>query len=242
MKQPHAGLFFYRKPCKYISMSKRIFIVFLAVLSVIVITLFVNVEKTHKNGEDMAISEDFPQNDIDENPSADNFEKIPVAPLDKPAERVAKKPFGIFITPQNSPVQPEKFQGYHTGADYEILPGEEDTDVPVRAVCNGKLREKKYVSGYGGVAVQDCRIENENVTVLYGHINLKSVLWEAGDEILETETIGNMGDPSKSETDGERKHLHLAIRKGVAINYRGYVSSQNELSGWVDPCLYFCKN
>jgi hypothetical protein len=30
-----------------------------------------------------------------------------------------KKPFGIYITPENSPVQPENFTGYHTGIDVE---------------------------------------------------------------------------------------------------------------------------
>ena len=34
------------------------------------------------------------------------------SPLDRAGERVTKKPFGKFVTPQNSPVQPEKFYGY----------------------------------------------------------------------------------------------------------------------------------
>jgi hypothetical protein len=37
-----------------------------------------------------------------------------VAPLDRASGRVTKKPFGIFVTPQNSPVQPERFRGFHT--------------------------------------------------------------------------------------------------------------------------------
>src|SRR4030067_1140465 len=40
-------------------------------------------------------------------------------PINRADERVTKKPFGIFITPQNSPIQPEKFSGFHTGADFE---------------------------------------------------------------------------------------------------------------------------
>ena len=38
--------------------------------------------------------------------------------------RITKKPFGIFITTQNSPVQPERFSGYHTGVDVEYKDAE----------------------------------------------------------------------------------------------------------------------
>src|SRR4051812_44989022 len=51
--------------------------------------------------------------------------------------RVTKKPFGIYITPSNSPVQPEKFTGYHTGADAEY--GEVTADVPVYSVASGTV-------------------------------------------------------------------------------------------------------
>ena len=36
-------------------------------------------------------------------------------PISNPLERIIKKPFGIKINPANSPVQPERFSGYHTG-------------------------------------------------------------------------------------------------------------------------------
>lgn len=70
-------------------------------------------------------------------------------PLEKYEERVTKKPFGIHITKTNSPVSPERFSGYHSGVDFEILPGEEDTDVEVRAICTGPLVMKKRATGYG---------------------------------------------------------------------------------------------
>src|SRR5579871_4518385 len=44
-------------------------------------------------------------------------------------QRVTKKPFGIYVTPTDSPVQPERFTGYHTGADGEY--GDITADVPV---------------------------------------------------------------------------------------------------------------
>ena len=33
--------------------------------------------------------------------------------------RITKKPYGIFITPQTSPVQPDKFTGFHNAVDIE---------------------------------------------------------------------------------------------------------------------------
>ncbi|MCL5774898.1 MAG: hypothetical protein M1333_01655, partial [Patescibacteria group bacterium] len=54
-------------------------------------------------------------------------------PLDKALERVTKKPFGIKISPQNSPVSPERFSGFHTGVDFETFPDEQDTGVSVYA-------------------------------------------------------------------------------------------------------------
>ena len=90
-------------------------------------------------------------------PSQNNSSGL-VAPLERAGERVTKKPFGIFITPQNSPVQPERFRGYHTGIDFEVFPKELNADVPVKTVCGGKMKIKEYASGYGGVMVEDCTI------------------------------------------------------------------------------------
>ena len=163
-------------------------------------------------------------------------------PLDKAKERVTKKPFGIYITPATSPVQPEKFRGFHTGTDFEIFPEELDGDVPVKAVCNGKLMVKKTASGYGGVAVESCSLDNNPITVVYGHLKLASITAKTGDSLNSGDTIGILGADKSAETDGERKHLHLGFHKGSAINIRGYVASQSALSGWIDPCLYICSN
>ena len=43
-----------------------------------------------------------------------------------------------------------------------------------------------------------------------------------------------------ADTDLERKHLHLGIRRGADADIRGYVSDRAALSGWVDPCDFFC--
>lgn len=226
-----------------INMSKKA-IIFILVLVLAAVAIFlIDIEYISKNGAPETATKDIIQ-PVPENPASSNptlSTDMPNIPLEQAGKRVTKKPFGIFITPQDSPVQPEKFRGYHTGADYEIFPEEENIEVPVRAICDGELRIKQFISGYGGVVIEDCQIEGEDVTVLYGHLTLTSIGRKVGEAMLKDEVIGNLGDPSKGETDGERKHLHLAIHKGAAVDYRGYVGSQNELSDWIDPCLYFCK-
>jgi murein DD-endopeptidase MepM/ murein hydrolase activator NlpD len=159
-------------------------------------------------------------------------------PLSDALSRVTKKPFGIKISPATSPVQPEKFSGYHTGVDFEILPGEEDKDVPVYAVCVGTVVYKNYVSGYGGVFIEQCKIDGQDVTVLYGHLKLASITNKLNDNIKAGDQIAILGKGYSSETDGERKHLHLGIHKGTAINFKGYVQAQSELSGWLDAMKY----
>ncbi len=158
-------------------------------------------------------------------------------PLDRASERITKKTFGQFITPQNSPVQPEKFRGYHTGTDFEIFPEELNSDVPVKAVCGGRIALKKTATGYGGVLVESCELNSEPVTVIYGHLKLASIKKNTGDSLAQGEEIGILGKAYSAETSGERKHLHLGIHKGAGIDILGYVQSKGELSGWLDPCL-----
>lgn len=162
------------------------------------------------------------------------------SPIDKTKERTNKKTFGIFVTPQNSPVQPERFRGFHTGVDFEIFPKELDIDIPIKAVCTGKLVLKRFASGYGGVAVQDCKLKNDPITAIYGHLKLSSINIEIGADIKAGEIIGILGKAYSPETDGERKHLHLGFHKGNEINLKGYVDSSPSLSEWIDPCLYVC--
>lgn len=164
-----------------------------------------------------------------------------VPPLTRPNERVTKKPFGIYITPQNSPVQPERFQGFHTGTDFEVFPDELNAEVPVSAVCSGPLKLKQSASGYGGVAVQACELNNEPLTVIYGHLNLASISFNPGDELTAGEQLGVLGAGGSAQTDGERKHLHLGFHKGADINIRGYVSTEAQLADWIDSCLVVCR-
>jgi murein DD-endopeptidase MepM/ murein hydrolase activator NlpD len=144
-----------------------------------------------------------------------------------------KKPFGIYITPATSPVQPERFTGYHTGVDIEQV--QDDTDVPVYAINAGTVRFVGQVSGYGGVLIYQTSIDNQTVTILYGHIRLSSATKNVGDTVSKGEKLAVLGSPYSSETDGERKHLHFSIHKGSQIVYLGYVQNQSELSGWLNP-------
>jgi hypothetical protein len=162
------------------------------------------------------------------------------SPLDKAKERVTKKPFGIFITPQNSPVSPEKFSGYHTGVDFEIFPQELNLDVLVKAIWKVKIILIKYATGYGGVLVQSCQLDSISITVIYGHLKLDSIIKLTGDNLEAGENLGILGANNSVETNGERKHLHLGIHKDSAINILGYVQNKGELDNWIDPCLYIC--
>ncbi len=164
--------------------------------------------------------------------------KLLQAPVDRASERVSKKPFGIYITPATSPVQPEKFSGYHTGVDFEAFAEEQDSDVIVKAVCDGKLLVKRTATGYGGVAVQSCTLNDQPVTIVYGHVRLSSISHQVGDTLTAGEQLAVLGSGFSNETDGERKHLHLGIHKGSAVNITGYVAAKSSLVNWLNIVDY----
>ena len=155
-------------------------------------------------------------------------------PIADALARVTKKPFGIKILPGHSPVSPEKFSGYHTGVDFEAFPAEQNIDVPIYAICDGTLAVKEYATGYGGVAVERCQISGADVMVIYGHLRLESISPAVGESVGQGQQIAVLGTGYGTETDGERKHLHLGIRKGKNINILGYVAASAELNQWID--------
>jgi murein DD-endopeptidase MepM/ murein hydrolase activator NlpD len=157
------------------------------------------------------------------------------SPLPNAASRITKKPFGIFITPTTSSVQPERFSGYHTGTDFELLSGEAKGGEPVVAVCNGTLEIARWASGYGGVAVQSCTYNGESITVIYGHLRLSSVSVTVDKNLEAGQQFAVLGTGYTTETHGERTHLHLGMYRGSAINIRGYVATKADLSEWLDP-------
>lgn len=157
-----------------------------------------------------------------------------VWPISKPLERITKKPFGIQISPQNSPVSPERFTGIHTGTDFEALPGEDDTAVPVNVICTGEVLRKQFGRGYGGMIVQSCSVNSEPVVVTYGHVSLESSPVKIGDTLEVGQFLANLGKGFSSETDGERKHLHLGIHKGTSVVTSGYVANEATLEQYLN--------
>lgn len=156
-----------------------------------------------------------------------------VWPLARATERITAKPFGILIDPRTSPVQPERFAGYHTGTDFEALP--DDTQpVVVHAICDGVVRVVQRVRGYGGVVVQECRLGDAPITVVYGHIIQSATTARVGDRVAAGDVLTTLGAPYSTDTDGERQHLHLGIHKTDAIVFAGYVPRADQLTAWMD--------
>lgn len=155
-----------------------------------------------------------------------------IAPVADWQGRITKKPFGLYITPQNSPVSPEKFTGYHNAIDieYEDVP----TDVPVYAIAAGEVVRSGFVSGYGGMVAIRHNIDDKNYLAIYGHLDPNSLIAN-GAQISQGQQIGILGEGYTNETDGERKHLHFGIYTKEDVNIRGYVAAEADLSNWIDP-------
>ncbi|MBI3290743.1 M23 family metallopeptidase [Candidatus Falkowbacteria bacterium] len=177
---------------------------------------------------DQAIFNQF-LNSLEFNVSAETSVTLPTKDA---TGRITKKPFGIYITPQNSPVQPEKFTGYHTGADFEYADAPEA--VPVFAVADGEVVHSGWVNGYGGMIAIAHQIKGKTYTTIYGHLDPDNLV-SAGQTVKKGQQIGHLGEGNTNETDGERKHLHLAFYNGASLNLKGYVSDQSDLKSWTDP-------
>lgn len=150
--------------------------------------------------------------------------------------RITKKPFGIYVTPQNSPVQPERFTGYHTGTDIEYQ--DVTTDVPVFAINDGTIVLARTASGYGGVIVLQTQINGSLHSIVYGHIRPSS-LPQVGAHVTYGQQIGLLGTGYSSETSGERRHLHFSVLSNSRIDILGYVQTKSALSSWLDPVTLY---
>lgn len=159
-------------------------------------------------------------------------------PLDNTENRALLLNFGMYVTPdpgQNPIDPPERWTGYHTAQDIEIFPDEIDKDVPVFAACNGKVIFKGEVNGYGGVLIQLCKLNLEDVTVLYGHINPHRIEADMDQELNIGDRIGILGSHKTRDAGYNRKHLHFQIHRGPEIVLRGYVSRPEDLSSYINP-------
>jgi len=155
-----------------------------------------------------------------------------VDPIAEFKARITKKFFGTYITPATSPVQPERFTGYHTGVDVEYT--DTTTDVPVYAIVDATVVRNSWVSGYGGLLVLKGTINGHDDFILYGHVR-QSSLPSLGASVKQGDQVGVLGTGLSHETDGERHHLHFAIYTGGSLDIRGYVQNKSELSSWIDP-------
>lgn len=199
---------------------RKKYLILLVILLVCILVFLLNSKKNINNDNTTVIA-----------PTAQPTQSVnkfyPIAQFE---QRITKKPFGIYITPQNSPVQPERFSGFHTGVDVEY----EDTieDIPVFAVCDGEIVLSRWVSGYGGTVIIKCQINKADYYILYGHLRVSSITKNV--KILKGDQIAVLGKGKTQETDFERKHLHFSVHKD-SLDLRGYVQKQDELQGWVDP-------
>lgn len=157
------------------------------------------------------------------------------APVSRAGERVTKKPFGLRVAPGLSPVDPERFTGWHVGLDLELLPGETEDGVAVSAACGGEVLYRNWVKGYGGVLVQRCRAGGEDVTVLYGHVLLTDGAPALGARLEPGQAFAVLGKGFSEQTDGERPHLHFSVHRGRALELRGYAEDTARMAGWMDP-------
>ena len=165
-------------------------------------------------------------------------------PLEKADQRQKLLTFGKYVTPDpnTNPISPpERFTGYHTGLDIEILPEEKDLSVAVKTICEGKiLYSAPFVEGYGGVIIQECNINNEPSSVLYGHLKPSSIKVSKSDEIIKQgSSVAELGNAYSEETGNTRKHLHLGIHKGNHVEFLGYLDDEKDLQEFIDPLPLF---
>ena len=78
-------------------------------------------------------------------------------------------------------------------------------------------------------------VGGEDIHVLYGHLDVKTIPATRGQTLSRGEFIGYLGDDHSDETDGVRKHLHLSIHPGAELEFRGYIQNVDELKKWLDP-------
>ncbi|MFA6492539.1 MAG: M23 family metallopeptidase [Patescibacteria group bacterium] len=219
--------------------KNKVWIVFLAILIIVLIVSAYFINRQIKNNK---------SNIIQNTPTITPTNSSPIAapttittqafaePIAQFKQRITKKPFGIYITPENSPVSPERFTGFHTGVDVEYQ--DVDTDVPVYALADGAIVLSRTASGYGGVLIIDFKLDGVDHTALYGHLRPES-LPQVGQSFKKGEQIAVLGTGYSSETDNERRHLHFAILSDNRVDLKGYVQNESELSGWIDPLTLY---
>ncbi len=153
-------------------------------------------------------------------------------PIAEFTQRITKKGFGAYFTPQTSPIPGDRFTGYHTGVDVEYT--DTTADVRIYAIADGHIVTARTASGYGGVMLLKFTYNGTEHLALYGHVRLSSIP-PINTFVSRGQQIGVLGTGDTTETDGERHHLHFGILAGTKQDIRGYVQNKTDLSGWIDP-------
>ena len=175
----------------------------------------------------------------------------PVVPVDTSAlyypaanfeQNVTLKPFGIYVTPKNSPVQPEIFTGYHSGVDMEVPKEKQSEDILVYSIADGEILLARFAGGYGGVVAIRHEIEGKTYVAIYGHLRISSFKFSVGDKVKAGEMIAVLGKGYSKETDGERENLHFGMHIGNTVDIKGYVSKKSDLDSWIDPIVFLKNN
>lgn len=147
-------------------------------------------------------------------------------------ERLTFKVFGQYVH--------DRFTGYHVGDDIEYTDTEQV--IPVRAMADGEIEIREWVSGYGGLVRIKHVIDGQVIHSLYGHIALSSVSLKVGDHIKAGQFLANLGKGYSTETDGERHHLHFAIYAGNDNRINGYEQSSTGVSRWINPQMFLAQH
>lgn len=160
-----------------------------------------------------------------------------VYPLPDYSQRLTIRTFGQYVSAADRAKIPcgAVYVGYHDADDLEVLPGELTKPVPVHAIAAGTVRLAGPVSGYGGLIVIEHNLAGQTVTANYGHIDLATATVKVGDTVAAGQVIANLGGQCAASSGGERKHLHFALHLGSAVDVRGYVSRQADLTVWLNP-------
>lgn len=226
------------------------FIILLA-LAAIVYLVFFRKAKTNSSSNNQAStssianssqSNQTPTSTSTPTPAANQPAPTLVYPITQFADRITTNDFGQHwpaggTTNPDIKVCPKAtyYVGFHTANDLETFANEQNTPVPVYAIAAGTVKEAGPVSGYGGLIVLESTINGSVNTIYYGHIDLGTKTVTAGDSVSAGQKIAELG-PACSPTNGNvRKHLHFGMHKGTAVDVKGYVPSQSDLSAWTDP-------
>ena len=127
----------------------------------------------------------------------------------------------------------DRFTGYHVGEDFEI-PASMPDPVSVYAIADGVVSRAARVGGYGGLVTIVHRVEGQEYTAIYGHLSTRFLVRE-GDTVTRGQQIGVLGADKSPETDGERRHLHFAIKQGNTNDIKGYELNEAAVDEWENP-------